>query len=110
MPSFSSHKRSRQARDQRSAKLLCARPQRFENENQVHGANTLCVSTTYPSLKVQCNVQDVDHQNQVQSAFMRMDVNGDGTLTKREMLAAEEFTPEEVTMMVLMMRVIDDDV
>ena len=23
---------------------------------------------------------------------MRMDVNGDGTLTKREMLAAEEFT------------------
>ena len=27
---------------------------------------------------------------------MRMDVNGDGTLTKREMLAAEEFTPEEV--------------
>ena len=40
---------------------------------------------------------------------MRMDVNGDGTLTKREMLAAEEFTPEEVTMMVLMMRVIDDD-
>ena len=32
----------------------------------------------------------------VQSAFMRMDVNGDGTLTKREMLAAEEFTPEEV--------------
>ena len=32
-------------------------------------------------------------------------MNGDGTLTKREMLAAEEFTPEEVTMvMVLMMR------
>ena len=28
---------------------------------------------------------------------MRMDVNGDGTLTKREMLAAEEFTPEEVS-------------
>ena len=26
---------------------------------------------------------------------MRMDVNGDGTLTKREMLAAEEFTPDE---------------
>ena len=32
----------------------------------------------------------------VQSAFMRMDVNGDGTLTKREMLAADEFTQEEV--------------
>ena len=28
---------------------------------------------------------------------MRMDVNGDGTLTKREMLAAEEFTPDEAT-------------
>ena len=27
---------------------------------------------------------------------MRMDVNGDGSLTKREMLAADEFTPEEV--------------
>ena len=36
------------------------------------------------------------YPSQVQSAFMRMDVNGDGTLTKREMLAAEEFTPEEV--------------
>ena len=33
----------------------------------------------------------------VQSAFMRMDVNGDGTLTKREMLAADEFTQEEVS-------------
>ena len=33
---------------------------------------------------------------EVQSAFMRMDVNGDGSLTKREMLAADEFTPEEV--------------
>ena len=27
---------------------------------------------------------------------MRMDVNGDGSLTKREMLAADEFTPEEI--------------
>ena len=27
---------------------------------------------------------------------MRMDVNGDGSLTKREMLAADEFTAEEV--------------
>ena len=34
---------------------------------------------------------------EVQSAFMRMDVNGDGTLTKREMLAADEFTQEEVS-------------
>ena len=33
---------------------------------------------------------------EIQSAFMRMDVNGDGSLTKREMLAADEFTPEEV--------------
>ena len=37
---------------------------------------------------------------------MRMDVNGDGTLTKREMLAAEEFTPEEVTMMMVLMRMV----
>ena len=36
------------------------------------------------------SVQDIE------SAFMRMDVNGDGSLTKREMLAADEFTPEEV--------------
>ena len=28
---------------------------------------------------------------------MRMDVNGDGSLTKREMLAADEFTAEEVS-------------
>ena len=27
---------------------------------------------------------------------MRMDVNGDGTLTKREMLASDEFTAEEI--------------
>ena len=33
---------------------------------------------------------------EVQSAFMRMDVNGDGTLTKREMLASDEFTAEEI--------------
>ena len=33
---------------------------------------------------------------EIESAFMRMDVNGDGSLTKREMLAADEFTPEEV--------------
>ena len=33
---------------------------------------------------------------EVQAAFLRMDVNGDGTLTKREMLAADEFTQEEV--------------
>ena len=33
---------------------------------------------------------------EIQSAFMRMDVNGDGSLTKREMLAADEFTPEEI--------------
>ena len=33
---------------------------------------------------------------EIQSGSMRMDVNGDGSLTKREMLAADEFTPEEV--------------
>ena len=33
---------------------------------------------------------------EAQSAFMRMDVNGDGTLTKREMLASDEFTAEEI--------------
>ena len=29
---------------------------------------------------------------------MRMDVNGDGTLTKREMLGADEFSHEEVAL------------
>ena len=54
----------------------------------------MCILTTHCSVCAQTNVSY--HLIQVQSAFMRMDVNGDGTLTKREMLAAEEFTPEEV--------------
>ena len=32
----------------------------------------------------------------VTDAFKRIDANGDGKLTKREMLAGEEFTMEEV--------------
>ena len=43
---------------------------------------------------------------EVQSAFMRMDVNGDGSLTKREMLAADEFTPEEVGYVVKFIRLL----
>jgi len=35
--------------------------------------------------------------DQVKEAFRRIDVNGDGKLTKREMLAGEEFTLEEVS-------------
>ena len=45
-----------------------------------------------------------DFMNPLQSAFMRMDVNGDGTLTKREMLAAEEFTPEEAKLLLVFIR------
>jgi hypothetical protein len=33
----------------------------------------------------------------VKDAFKRIDINGDGKLTKREMLAGEEFTVEEVS-------------
>ena len=32
----------------------------------------------------------------IDKVFRAMDVNGDGSLTKREMLAADEFTPEEI--------------
>ena len=58
----------------------------MRSSHEVSPANTLGF--------VLCDVSSPSPQ--VQSAFMRMDVNGDGTLTKREMLAAEEFTPEEV--------------
>jgi len=33
---------------------------------------------------------------QVKNAFQKIDVNGDGKLSKREMLAGDEFTQEEV--------------
>jgi hypothetical protein len=41
---------------------------------------------------------------QVKDAFKRIDINGDGKLTKREMLAGEEFTVEEVRISVVKRR------
>ena len=55
---------------------------------------SLKIKTSRPPQFRKGNMRSVQ---EVQSAFMRMDVNGDGSLTKREMLAADEFTPEEVT-------------
>ena len=54
---------------------------------------SLKIKTSRPPQFRKGNMRSVQ---EVQSAFMRMDVNGDGSLTKREMLAADEFTPEEV--------------
>ena len=54
---------------------------------------SLKIKTSRPPQFRKGNMRSVQ---EIQSAFMRMDVNGDGSLTKREMLAADEFTPEEV--------------
>ena len=93
----SSPKRSRLVSDRRYARLLCARPMRFEQ--QILQIIVYCWFCQLEIVLYLCCFvlgDVIPPSPQVQSAFMRMDVNGDGTLTKREMLAAEEFTPEEV--------------
>lgn len=69
-----------------SLKIKTSRPPQFRKGN-----TTIKLKTN--SFFAKGNMRSVQ---EVQSAFMRMDVNGDGSLTKREMLAADEFTPEEV--------------
>lgn len=54
---------------------------------------SLKIKTSQPPKFRKGNMRSVQ---EIESAFMRMDVNGDGSLTKREMLAADEFTAEEV--------------
>ena len=54
---------------------------------------SLKIKTSRPPQFRKGNMRSVQ---EIESAFMRMDVNGDGSLTKREMLAADEFTTEEV--------------
>ena len=55
---------------------------------------SLKIKTSQPPKFRKGNMRSVQ---EIESAFMRMDVNGDGSLTKREMLAADEFTAEEVS-------------
>ena len=50
---------------------------------------SLKIKTSRPPQFRKGNMRSVQ---EIESAFMRMDVNGDGSLTKREMLAADEFT------------------
>ncbi len=55
-------------------------------------------------LETQCFTQVIHQMLQVKDAFKRIDINGDGKLTKREMLAGEEFTVEEVRISVVKRR------